>query len=41
MQALKEKGQTVDDYYRGMGRGYTGYEDWYNKVGKKYHGEEE
>lgn len=34
MQALKEKGQTADDYYRRLG--YAGYTDWWEKTGKEY-----
>ena len=39
MSALREKGQTVDQYYRTLG--YSDFADWWEKTGKAYHQTEE
>jgi hypothetical protein len=39
IMALKEKGQSVDDYYKNMG--YDSYADWYEKTGRDYFGSPE
>lgn len=39
LQALKLKGVSIDQEYRR--RGYDGWEDYWNKIGKEYFGEQE